>query len=304
MRDNADKYAAAWEGGRDLRTARLLPLIGLTAALMLSNGWGKELGGTTTEASAEGNGVAPVVGHPFSAIKYAWQVRALPGGRQQFIRNERYPSGIARDADGRVMMQVLRTDDLQPECDHLEMLVPPVCPVWEVFVIDPITRTLAHWPEGERAAHIAVDFPLTEAQLEQAARATAELPELPPDFSDEDGKLTTADLGERTIESVPAHGVRTTLEYTKTESGRTVSFVRIHEVWSTPKMELIIRVIDGDPNGIETEWGLKNITIAPDTALFQPPAGYVWQHRNDEWERRHPDFAATDFEYLDLWFSK
>jgi len=70
-----------------------------------------------------------VVGHPFSATKYAWRIKLLPGGKVQFIRNERYPTKIARDADGRLMVQMIPTQDLLPECDHLDSLVPPVCPM-------------------------------------------------------------------------------------------------------------------------------------------------------------------------------
>jgi hypothetical protein len=74
------------------------------------------------------NNSAPtlVVGRPFSATKYAWQVKLLPDGKSQFIRNERYPTRIARDAKGRVMMQMIDSDQLMPECDHMDRLLPPV----------------------------------------------------------------------------------------------------------------------------------------------------------------------------------
>lgn len=120
-----------------------------------------------------------IVGHPFSAIKYARSVRVLPDGKQQFLRNERYPDRIARDADGRLMMESaesMPSGDLLPDCDRLDTLVPPVCPVWSVFVIDPMAHVITHWNEGERHGPGADDFPLTEARLKQAADLTASVP--------------------------------------------------------------------------------------------------------------------------------
>lgn len=61
--------------------------------------------------------IVALAGHPFSAVKYARTIRVLPGGKQQFIRNERYPIRIARDSAGRLMMQKIYSDDLNPECD-------------------------------------------------------------------------------------------------------------------------------------------------------------------------------------------
>ncbi len=254
---------------------------------------------TTSAADSNVSGGADLVtGHPFSAIKYARQVKILPDGKQQFIRNERYPSRIARDEEGRIAMQKVLTDHLQPECDHLEQRIPTICPSWGVFVIDPVARTIAHWPEGELADHVAIDFPLSEPRLEQAAHATAELPEVPPDFSDEDGEVSTADLGEKMIEGIMAQGVRSTLRYRKTESGASINLTRIHEVWTAPAMKLIVRVIDGDPSGIETVWGLEEISLSPDPSLFKPPIDYERQHWNSD------KGATQDFEYLESWFAK
>lgn len=241
-----------------------------------------------------------VVGHPFAAIKYARRVKVLPDGKWQFLRNERYPTRIARDADGRVTMQKTHSsDDLEPECNHLEMLVPPPCPAWGIVVIDPVAHTVTHWGEGEMAHHGAVEFPLTPERLEEAADSTVLMPVLGPDFSEEDGKFTKIDLGDKEIDGVPAHGVRWTLRYESNQDGHVVQRTRIHEVWTSPEMQLVLRVIDGDPNGEETVWGLEKISLAPDAALFRPPEGYGVIHReySDMW-------AAGDFRTLKTWFEK
>jgi hypothetical protein len=43
----------------------------------------------------------------------------LPDGKKQFIKNERYPVQIARDSEGRLMMQYIDSNALAPECDQL-----------------------------------------------------------------------------------------------------------------------------------------------------------------------------------------
>lgn len=195
-------------------------------------------------------------------------------------------------------MQMIDSDDLNPECDRPDRLIPPPCPAWGVFVIDPESNTVMHWPEGELAAHIAVSFPLTQARLEQAVAVTTQLPDLSPPFSAEDGDIVTTDLGDKKLEGILAHGVRTVLYRKKGDSLEGARLIRIHEVWTAPDMNLIVRVIDGEPGGVETVWGLEKISLQPDSFLFQPPAGYAMQHATtDRW-------TVHDFEYLESWFSK
>lgn len=253
----------------------------------------------TTEASSL------IVGHPFTAIKYARQFKVLPGGKLQFLRNDHYPVRIARDADGRLMMQVLKTDPENPECHWLDTLVPPVCPSWHIFVIDPVANKVTHWIEGELGNHGAVDFPLTQARLQDAVDSTTALPSLKPDFTDEDGKMSTADLGDRTIDGLAAHGTRWTLLYDVNQDGQAVERTRIHEVWTSQQMQLIVRVIDGDPYGEETIWGLEKISLNPDPALFRPPDDYQMEHRkSDGLAETHHGFVDEDFEALQEWFAQ
>jgi hypothetical protein len=248
------------------------------------------------------NTSALIVGHPFSAMKFARRIKVLPDGREQFLRNERYPTLIARDSSGRLMMQVVHKDELQG-CDQLDLLNPPPCPMWNVFVIDPVSSKVIHWPGGETAAHDAIELPLTPTRLADVATATSNSPVLGPGFSDEDGKVTKEDLGSRRIEGIPAHGVRWTLRYQSHEGARIEQRTRIHEEWASPEMQLIVRVIDGDPKGQETRWGLEKISVSPAPDLFRPPNGYKTYHRNsDHWEGQ--DLVAEDFEDLKAWFDE
>jgi hypothetical protein len=267
-------------------------------AMILQVAGAQTLAGNESSSGAAESHSAPSAKTSFTAIKFARQVQVLPDGKLRFIKNERYPTRIARDADGKLMMQVVHSDSLLPECDHLELRTPPICPVWGIFVIDPEAHKITHWLEGERAAHITLEMLLSEANLEKATRLTSELPDPAPEFHSDEGRISSEDLGEKVIAGVPAHGSRTTLFYTVNESGQQVGRKKIHEVWIAPEMKLIVRVIDGDPNGIETIRGLENISFRPDASLFLPPAEYKMQHQKSD------TAAAHDFEWLETWFAK
>jgi hypothetical protein len=252
------------------------------------------------EAATESGGnlvKAPVVANAFSATKYARLVKVLPDGKQHFIRSERYPTKIARAADGRIMMQSVG-DDVLSECDRPTMRFPPPCPSWSVFVIDPNSRLVTHWPDGEFAAHIAIDFPLSQERFDLAARLTSEMPNLEPNPDTDAANVRKEDLGDRAIDGILAHGVRTTITYPVGHEGSKIPTYLIHELWIAPEMNLIIRVIDGDPYGLERIWGLEKISLQPDPSLFLPPNGYEMQHSKATWG---PD---VDFEELESWFKK
>jgi hypothetical protein len=263
------------------------------AALFLPTAWAQETDEKSSGDPPAASTSAPLQNQAFTAIKFARQVRVLPDGKRKFLKNERYPVRIARDAEGRLMMQVLDSNLLARECDHLEQRTPPVCPAWSIFVIDPVAYTVTDWLAGERAAHIAVKMPLSEAALEQATHLTSELPDLPHDFDSREGHISTEELGEKTIEGVRVHGSRATLVYTVAESGQQVEHKKIHEVWIAPELKLIVRVIDGDPDGIETIRGLEKISLSPEASLFQYPSGYELQHRSK--------FTAKYYEWIEAW---
>jgi hypothetical protein len=239
-----------------------------------------------------------IVGHPFSATKYARRVKVSPDGKEQFIANDRYPLRIARDENGRIMMQHV-PEDLLSECGRLEQLEPPPCPVEGYFVIDPEAQTDTHWLEGERATSSAVTMPLRQDQLEEAARDTSEVPDIPPDVDSDASTVTAKDLGDKTIDGVTAHGVRTTVVYPAGHAANKVPITWIHEVWIAPEMKLVVRVVEGDPQGEETIWGLEKISLHPGSELFQPPEAYETQHR-----KTSVPWSENDFKTLQSWFVK
>ena len=248
--------------------------------------------------TATDNGAGLVSGRPFSAMKYARTVRVLADGKQQFVRNDSYPVQIARDAEGRVRMQVIDEDELDRDCDKPTEVTPPACPAWTVFVVNPVTRTISHWTEGEAAAHITLDMPLSQPNLERAIRSTSDLPDVAPKADSDTSNVTITDLRTKIIDGVSAHGIRTTVLYPAGHAGNKIAQTRIHEVWVSPTLNLIVRVVDGNPEGVETIRGLEKISVRPEPSLFSPPAGYESQHQSsDIW-------AVHDFDYLDHWFAQ
>jgi len=230
-----------------------------------------------TAVNDQGSSTAIMVtGQAFSAIKYSRKVRVLSDEKKQFIRNEHYPVQLARDSEGRVRRQNL--ENPLPECAQPTMPVPPICPGWGVYLFDPVAHTAATWTEGERAMHGAVFTLLSSAQMEEVERSTSVVPIDELKFDSELASIKTEQLGEKVIEGVRATGMRTTMVYPIGHSGNKAPITRIHEVWTSAEMRLVIRTIDGDPNGEESVSGLEKISLDPDPGLFQPPDRYEIQH--------------------------
>jgi hypothetical protein len=235
---------------------------------------------TTNPATPDSANPGIVRGQPFSAIRYVRKVKTLPDGKQQFLRNHRYPVQLARDSEGRIHVQSVEP---KPECDRPELLKPPVCSIWSVLIFDPAARKVTAWPEGEIAAHVSVVLRLSDQQVEDAENSTTTLPVYTPVSNWDGASFTTKDLGEKVIEGIRATGVRTTKEIPAGHFGNKDPIVTIHEVWTSPAMKLIVKIIDGDPRGEETISGLEHVSFAPDPALFQSPDGYeVQEHWNTD----------------------
>lgn len=244
-------------------------------------------------------GAADVVrDRPFAAIEYVRRVRILPDGSEQFLRNESYPKLLARDTAGRIRMDIVPVPEAH--CDTPKEANPLPCSVASVVLFDPAAQTILHWPEGERAGHVAVRIPVTREQAEDAERSTAAIPDDPRVPHEDDRTAAIESLGEKMIEGVRATGVRINrYVWAVSADGNAVRRKDIHEVWTAPEMHLVLRVIDGDPQGEETVRELKHLSLNPDPSLFQPPDGYAMQIRD---QRRDSKFAEEDIGFLQRWF--
>ena len=273
-------------------TTFILALANLSAQQPTSNN-GKP---TVEESAPPSASDAVVTGHPFSAIKYARRVKELPNGKQRILSNEQFPVQLARDAQGRIYMQDIGPLG-DPDCNLPQPPEPEVCPVWSAFVFDPLTQTITHWPEGERAAHSAVVLKLSAAQVEDAENSTSAMPANELDWDTTGAIITKQDLGEKDIEGIQAAGVRTTNTIPAGHFGNKQPIVTIHEVWISQEMNLVVKIIDGDPQNEETISGLEHVSLQPDPALFQPPDGYGIQHRTSVGE-----YVDNDMTDLAGWF--
>ena len=240
---------------------------------------------------------AVVTGHAFSAMKYARRVKILPDGKQQFIKNEIYPTQIARDAEGRIRIEPIV--DPQPECDQPTSLVPPPCPYWSIIVFDPTKQVITHWHTSEPAGHGAVAIKLSASQVDDAENSTTAMPVDLREPAPDEAKATTEKLGDKTIDGVRASGVRITTVFPAGYSGNKTPVTKIHEVWRSAEMKLVIKIIDGDLNGEATIAGLDHVSLQPDPALFQPPDGSRVQIRAESGDSVYAD---RDITLLVEWF--
>lgn len=234
-----------------------------------------------------------VQGEPFSAISYVRKIRILPDGKQEFIRNLRYPEEVARDTAGRVRIGIVTL--LQPECDRLDMLVPPPCPVKTIIVFDPNQPTLIDWLEGEAAGHVTAIRRLTPEQVEDARHSTSIMPEDVRSTQSDERDTTIENLGDKSLEGVLATGMRTTKVICVQEAGTRKCRRTIHEIWVSRKMDLVLRIVEGDPQGEESISGLEHLSRSPDMATFEPPDGYVTQHPGTKYSDHFIDLLASWF---------
>jgi hypothetical protein len=261
-----------------------------TATVWIHAAPGQEV--ATTEQTTPS--VAAITDQPFAATKYSRIVQNLPDGKQM-IKSERHSIRLARDAAGRMRVE---GDNPPWDCEDLTLPLPPKCPVSSVAVFDPSTGAMTHWPEGEMGAHVAVAMNLSTTQLEDLAKSTLAIPDLTRDLDEEGATATTEDLGEKTIEGVDSHGVRTTATLPAGHLGNKPPKTTIHEVWVSTTMHLVMKVIDGDPQNEETISGLEHVTLSPGAALFSPPSGYEVQYGNGS------RYATSDIDSFAKWFVK
>lgn len=209
---------------------------------------------------------------PFSAVSFMREVKVLSDGNHQFIRNLRYPIRLARDPAGRVRLDVVLNPDA--ECNEMELLAPPVCSEWSVVIFDPHTQTVTHWVDGERGYHGPVVIKLRPSQLEDGEHSTAAMPAQPKSDSFDDPDTTFEKLGDREIQGILATGTRVTNTHWIDQAGSRIRKIYIHEVWTSEPMQLVVRIVDGDPSGEEVIAGLEHVSLKYDPTLFKLPQGY------------------------------
>jgi len=94
------------------------------------------------------------------------------------------------------------------------------------------------------------------------------------------------DLGQQTIEGVPANGTRKTITIPAGQIGNEQPINIVTENWFSPELKMTIVSKRNDPRVGETEFRLTNIQRGePAASLFQVPAGYEVRDLTNSRER-------------------
>lgn len=213
-------------------------------------------------------------GKPYSGEAVTEFVQALADGNRIARRTV---TRVYRDAEGRVRREHLAADGQ----------------VEAVTIVDPVAGTNVTLQPRERAAYARseeIRFRSTESGGVRAIREGGAPPPPPPapvgapgviarrveprDASR--GQTTREELGQRTIEGVPARGTRTTTVIQAGAIGNDQPIRIVSEEWFSPDLELLVLTKHSDPRSGETTYTLSNIVrTEPDRSLFEVPADYT-----------------------------
>jgi hypothetical protein len=138
-------------------------------------------------------------------------------------------------------------------------------------------------PPGPAAAASAARAEKKQREVETMARvALAEYPGEPVDelklarAGRFEGMMTKKDLGERVMEGVTAHGVRTTTVIPAGGIGNEQPITIVSESWRSLDLQVLVATKHSDPRAGETTYRLVNIVRAEqDRSLFEVPADYT-----------------------------
>jgi len=204
---------------------------------------------------------APVVGQPFTAVQVHGTSRTLADGTTISHKGHH---AIARDAQGRLHVELRMANGVDGKPDEVV-----------VFVMDPVAHTLTTWLQN--APHqdqdkTATVFKIPEhglpatIQPSQPASSTATRPQ---------PVVTTEGLGTQSIEGLEVSGQRITTIVPAGRSGNSAPITKVHEVWTSPGLQLVIKQHWTDPRTGERTVELENLARTnPDPGLFHPPTGY------------------------------
>ena len=124
--------------------------------------------------------------------------------------------------------------------------------------------------EGDGPTHV-VTGPMPGTMAGPVHAMTIHKRVLPED----QGQVTTEDLGTQTIEGVIATGVRTTRTIAAGQIGNEKPIVIVTEVWTSPELKTIVSSKRSDPRMGEQTFRLTNIIRAePDASLFTVPSDF------------------------------
>jgi hypothetical protein len=196
----------------------------------------------------EGIEIPPIADSPFTAkVVVAWNKSLVGGG----VTSRRYYTLVARDSQGRVRRE---TREFVPADSAAEP------PLRSFTILDPVSGTRTTCTKAlMTCATSAFDASLVLTQ-NAAARSNA----------------SGENLGQRTIEGLPATGMRETMSNVVGPRGSSRLAVSHTESWYSPDLHIDLSVTRTNPqSGVVTLNVTELVQGEPDSTWFAIPSGYT-----------------------------
>lgn len=201
--------------------------------------------------------VSPVPGIPFTAVVTVRRNRVLPNGVTQSLKSMH---AIARDAQGRIFNDwrtwVLSTSNDTPSIIFMHIYDPQarlstrLIPRVKIAIQQIVQRPPRTQPPALEATLAGNSAPLSQLVHEE-------------------------DLGTRTMEGVPAHGVRETQTISAADSGTRKEIKIVDEYWYSEDLRLDMLIKHSDPR--TGDWTVAVTQVSrtdPDPVIFTIPSDY------------------------------
>ncbi|MGH7745897.1 MAG: hypothetical protein ACREQ5_14120, partial [Candidatus Dormibacteria bacterium] len=212
-----------------------------------------------------------VTGEPFSA-EYNTRTVEIRNGKR--IVHESH-SFVARDSAGHVATRT-------PESPHVRDENGVLFVIASGTISDPAAGVLLYWDEEDEPPplkHVVFKRrirPNKPLHGPQALSACERVGGHPRDYQNGDTEKIE-DLGERTIQNIPARGCRVSVFVPagSIHNDQLLILSSTYESWISPQLRITLIDVDHDPRVSDSAEQLDNIaTGEPDPSLFQPPPGY------------------------------
>jgi hypothetical protein len=207
--------------------------------------------------SPRGIFVTPIANAPFMAVVDVQRTRIQPDGTALNLKTVR---AIARNSQGQIY------NETRPLVPATYAGTPPIT---IIHLYDPQTRTNSFlYPQQMTAWQGAMDRPPATVPPDLYAAPTGN--SLPvSQFAKEE------ELGTRTMEGVPVHGVRETQTVPASQGIGGKEITVTDEYWYSDDLRLNLVVKHNDPRTGSVTMTVTQITrTEPDSAIFEVPAGY------------------------------
>ena len=201
--------------------------------------------------------VTPIPNNPLMAVVEVERHQIFPNGN---VQNLKTMHAIARDSQGRIY------SEMRPLIPASSNDTPPIL---SILIYDPQTRVSTFIsPQQRLARQNVVNRPPATLPLDlDATPAGNNLPVNP--------LVKEEDLGTRTMDGVPAHGVRKTQTIPAANSSTGKEVVVIDEYWYSDDLRLNLLVKHSDPRSLEVTSTVSQVTRTdPDPGIFAIPSGY------------------------------